>query len=151
MRTKNSKLSDEELVSAIGTNARLSSEKLARKLKVSPTTVRRRIKTAIRKGIMRTFAVVDPDKVGLKIQAVLGINVSRDNLESVLNTLEKRPNITWLATVTGEYDIIARGAFDSIDQLSKFLEHEIGNIKGITNSESSICLDTPKGRFIALD
>ncbi|RPJ57676.1 MAG: Lrp/AsnC family transcriptional regulator [Dehalococcoidia bacterium] len=151
MRTKKTKFTDEELVSAVGSNARISSEKLAKKLKVSPTTIRRRLKSAMRKDIMRTFAVVDPDKAGLTVQTVLGINLSRENIESVINALENRSEIKWLAAVTGEYDIIARAAFSSIDQLSAFLEHELSNIKGINNCESFVCLDIPKGRFIVLD
>jgi|WetSurMetagenome_2_1015567.scaffolds.fasta_scaffold12571_2 Lrp/AsnC family transcriptional regulator for asnA, asnC and gidA len=151
VRNKRSKLTDEQIVSMIGDNARLSAEKLARKLKVSPTTVRRHLKAATRKGIIHTVAVVDPDKVGLTLQAVLGFNVSRDSLDSIMDKLEKESEIKWLVAVTGEYDIMARAAFTSIDELSAFLRDKLSNIKGINNTESFICLNIPKGRFISLD
>jgi len=150
MKTKRTKLSDEELIRYIGHNARLSAEKIGKKLQVSPTTIRRRLKAATRKGLMRTIVLVDPDKAGLKVQAIVGFNVSRDNLDSALNALEKQSAIKWLATVTGQYDILARAAFPSIEDLSAFLRDTIANIQGINNSESFICLDIPKGRLISM-
>ena len=151
MRTKRNKLTDEKLISYIANNARQSAEQISKKLQVSATTVRRRLKTAVREGIMRNVALVDPDKAGLAVQAVLGFNVSRDNFEITLNYLERQPAIKWLAAVTGEYDIVARAAFTSFDELSAFLRDTVGNIKGINNAESFICLETPKGRYISLD
>jgi DNA-binding Lrp family transcriptional regulator len=82
---------------------------------------------------------------------VLGINVSRDNLNSVLNALERLSEIKWMAVVTGRFDIVARAAFASTEDLSLFLRETLGNIKGINNSESFICLETPKGQFIPLE
>ena len=69
---------------------------------------------------MRTVAVVDPVKAGLVVQAVLGFNVSRENLESVISALETQSEIKWLATVTGGFDIIARAAFHSVESYRPF-------------------------------
>ena len=150
-RIARKKLTDELLLRAIGDNSRMSAEKIARKLNVTPTTIRRRLKTATRKGLMRTVAVVDPAKAGLDVLAVLGFNVSRENLQSVISSLETQSEIKWLATVTGGFDIIARTAFHSVEELSTFLRETPSDIKGIDNIESFISLDTPKGRFISLD
>ena len=78
---------------------------------------------------MRTVAVVDPVKAGLNIKAVFGFKVSRENLESVISALETQSEIKWLATVTEGFDIIARTAFHSTEELSTFLQETLSGIK----------------------
>ena len=149
MCARTSRVTDEQLVSLIGGDARLSAEKLSKKLKMSPTTVRRRLKAATRKGIIRTVPLIDPAKAGLHVQVLFGFNVSRNDLDSTLKALEGHTEIKWLAIVTGGYDIMARAAFGSVEELSSFLRDRISEIKGIKKAESFLCLDVAKGRFIS--
>lgn len=136
---------DEKLIKVLGTDARQSSEKVAKKLHVSPTTVRRRLKTLSRSGMLQTAAVVNPAKAGLTLQTIIGLNVSHDSSDAIVLALERSPDITWIATTTGRYDILVKAAFKSTGELSEFIQTTLAGIKGIKDSETFICLDVVKG------
>ncbi len=67
-------LLDEHLIKLLAQDARVSSEVLANKLKVTPATVRRRLNELIKNKVVRILAAVDPNKVGLSLAAVRWYN-----------------------------------------------------------------------------
>ena len=141
---------DEKLIKAMSSDARQSAEKLAKKLKVSPTTVRRRLKAIVKNGTVRTFAMVDQAKAGLALQAVIGFNISHNSTDSILQALESQPEIKWIATTTGRYDIIVKAAFPSTAELSEFLQKKLADLRGVQDTETFICLSVHSGSFIEL-
>ena len=56
---------DRQLIRLLEKDARQSSEQLAKKLAVSSTTVRRRLRRLIQQGVLRIVAVVEPKKAGV--------------------------------------------------------------------------------------
>jgi|WetSurMetagenome_2_1015567.scaffolds.fasta_scaffold21226_2 DNA-binding Lrp family transcriptional regulator len=141
---------DEKLIKALSSDARQSAEKLAKRLKVSPTTVRRRLKTITKNGTLRTFAMVDPAKAGLALQAVIGISISHNTTDAIIQGLESQPEIKWIATTTGRYDIIIKAAFPSTAELAQFLQKKLSALRGIQDTETFVCLDVHSGGFIEL-
>ena len=141
---------DEKLIKLLGTDARQSAEKLAKRLKVSPTTVRRRLKTITRNGTIRTVAVVDPVKAGIGLQAVICFNITHEDADNIVKTLEKFSEVKWIGITTGRYDIIVKAAFVSTAELSDFIQKKLSGVRGIKDTETFICLDVNGGRFIEL-
>ncbi len=133
-------LLDKQLIELLEEDARKSSDIIARKLKVSPATVRRRIRKLIQDGTMRIAAIVDPAKVGLPLAAILAIDVDHEKLESVIENLAKQPEINWFSTTTGRFDIIALARFPSTDALSQFVQKRLTKIEGVKDSETFVCL-----------
>jgi len=141
---------DEQLVTLVGHDARQSSELLAGKLNLSAATVRRRLRRLIQSGLLRIIGVVEPVKFGFSLSVMITLNVDHDKLESALEVLINRPEIRWASTTTGRFDIVALGRFRSTDSLSDFLKKELSQIKGVRDSETLVCLDVKKGRYVAL-
>lgn len=131
---------DEQLIKLLQEDATQTSRVLAKKLNLSPVTVRRRIKKLIRNKVMRIGAIVDPRKIGIPLSVVISLDVAPDKLPSVLKELAKRPEITWVSSTTGRFDIVALARFSSTDGLSKFIQSEISMIDGVKDSEVSVCL-----------
>ena len=140
---------DFRLAQIVGRDARRSSEEIAKELNVNPATVRRRLKSLIDNGYLHIVGVVDPVDFGLPVAAILGLDVDNDKLESVLNLLKEQPEIRWAAATTGRFDITAIGRFPSIAELHVFIMKQLGHVKGLRNTETSICLNIEKGRTIA--
>lgn len=138
---------DEKLILLLGQNARQSSQAIAKKLKVTPGTVRRRIRELLRSGILRIVGVADGAKVGLPLSVAMAFNVEHDKLASAVKTLANKPEIKWLASATGRYDVIAMAQFRSTDELYDFIQSEITPIEGLKESETFICLRVEKGQF----
>jgi len=135
---------DEQLINLLMKDARQSSGTLAKQLLVSSSSVRRRMKKLIDQGVIRIVALPEPGKLGLPLEAVIALDVEHDRLNSTMDALRKYPQVTWLAAVSGRFDIIAHALFPSTEELFKFMESEIGRMEEIKNSETFICLHVEK-------
>ena len=132
---------DRQLINILNDNAEYSSEILAKKLNVSSSTIRRRISKLTQQGILRIIAIPDPERIGFHTVIVLGLNVDREKLDSILLQLSNRLDvIKWLSATTGRFDIMAIAWFRSSDDLYYFLEVELNKIHGIKNIEMFISL-----------
>lgn len=142
---------NDQLINELARNAHLSSRALAKKLNVSPSTVRRRCGRLLQAGTVRIVAVVDPPKVGIHIVAVIALQVSNENLQSLVKTLCDQPEVSWLAVTSGRFNILALAAFSSTDALSRFLQTRLPKAQGLNGAETLICLQVKKGKFMHLE
>ncbi len=134
---------DRRLIELLQENAHRSSGALAKLLGVSSSTVRRRTKALVQKEVIRFVANPDPVKLGYTIMAISAFDIDHANLQPVLETLNNRADIHWLAAVSGRFDAMASVWATSTDELFKWLD-EIGKIEGIKNIETFICLHIRK-------
>ncbi len=139
---------DEKLALLLGEDGRQSSETLAKKLKVSSATVRRRLRILIHSGALKLIALVDPTKFGFPVTVVITLSVTHDKLKVALDFLSDLPETKWVSTTTGRYDIVVLAQFRSNDRLSEFMMKELANVEGLKDSETFICLDIQKGFYV---
>ena len=111
-------------------DARQNNEILAKKLNLSAATVRRKLRKLINSGLLKVIGVVDPTKFGFPLTVVIGLDVSHNKLESSMEALAQRPEITSVATTTGRFDIIAYGYFRSTAYLSEFMSKVLAELEG---------------------
>lgn len=85
------------------------------------------------------------------IIVLLNVFVESQELESVTKALEKLPQVTDLYEVTGEYDLVALIATDSINTFRDLLKNRILRIKGIRSTVSAVVIHTHKkeGKSVA--
>ena len=136
---------DKQLISLLQKDGRQKTEVLARQLKVSPSTVQRRIRKLVQDGTIRIAAIVDPSRVGLSSAAAVRIHVAQGKLVSVMTELARESAVRFVSSTTGRFDMLAFMRFRSNDELSEFLEEKLANTNGIMNSETFICLDVKYG------
>ncbi len=141
---------DKPLIQLLGGDALQSSEVLAKQLNVSAATVRRRIRRLIKDGTLRIVAVVDPNKVGLPLAALLALDVPHEQLDMVTDALAKHPDVKWVSTTTGRFNIMAMVRSSSTDDLATFMQKELPKLEGVRNSETLICLRVKKGQYIRI-
>ena len=135
---------DEQIAQLLGEDARQSSEKLAKKLRVSAATVRRRLRKLINNDMLRIVGVVDPASFGFPVWAVITPRIDRRMVNKALEQLEKRPEARFISTTTGRWDILVTARFRSNDHLSEFLEKELANLDGLRDTETAIALQVKK-------
>jgi Lrp/AsnC family transcriptional regulator for asnA, asnC and gidA len=141
---------DEKLIRLLGRNAQQNSETLAKQLNVSAATVRRKLKRLIQSDLLRIVGVANPDKFGYPMGVVITLDMEHDKIEEAMKVLAKRPEIGWLSSTTGRYDIIAVAGFSSTEGLSHFLTRELSKLEGLRGSETFVVLDNKKGHFIPI-
>lgn len=139
---------DERLIEALGKNGRQSSEVLAKQLRVSSATVRRRIKKLTQGGLLRIVAVVDPKNLGFPLAAIIAFNIDHEKVDTAMKALASRSEVKWVSTTTGRFDIIVLAWFASTDELSDFCQRQLAEVDGIRESETFICLEIRKGRLM---
>jgi len=140
-------LLDEELVKLLAQDGRESSEVLAKKLRVTPSTVRRRMNELIKSGIIRITAVVDPKKVGYPLAAIVAYDVEQNKLDSAVNFLSSLREVMWVSTTTGRFDIISAMRFNSTEELNLYINKTMNQIDGLKDSETFVCLHEGKGNY----
>ena len=131
---------DKRLIELLEQDATVSSQVLANQLSLNSSTVRRRMQKLLRQGVIRIFARPEPSKIGLPLIALIAFDVDHEHLSSVIEMLNSRPEVKWLAATSGRFDLIAMVYSASTDELYTFIEKEIGKTEGIKNTETFICL-----------
>lgn len=137
---------DEELTRLLEIDARQSSRVLAEQLGIKPSTVRLRMQHLIQKKVLNIVAILDHTKVGFPITAVISFDVVQEKIESMLEKLAACPEVTWLSSTTGRFDILAHARFRSTDELADFLQCRFSTADGVRNTETSVCLQLKKWR-----
>ena len=137
-------LLDTQLIALLQKDANQTSEKLAEQLSVSPSTVRRRMKTLIGREVIRIVAIPEPKHVGLPLVAVVAFQLEHEKINSFLEVLGRREEVKCLYATSGRFDAIALMWFPSTEQLFEFMEKGIGKLEGIKTTETFICLHTEK-------
>ena len=138
---------DLSIIQALEKDGRRNYTDIAKQLGVVEGTVRKRVKNLLDNKVIRISATPNPRGLGFSVVAIMGLQVQMSALRHVAQILESKPNVQWLAFVTGRYDLIAIVIEKSTEDLSKFIEREISAIPSISRTETFVNLDIVKGLF----
>jgi Lrp/AsnC family transcriptional regulator, regulator for asnA, asnC and gidA len=138
---------DEKIIRLLSKDARQSSQKLAKQLNLSASTVRSRLSKLTRNGNLRYIVAIDPFKAGLPVVAQILVDVEQNKIEQTLEMLINCAEINYVASTTGNFDIILFGCFASHHDLAVFLQKKLGKMEGVRDSQTLISLDIRKGQF----
>ena len=137
---------DKQLIKLLEENAWQTSEAIARQLKVSSATVRRRQKQLVQNGVIRAVAITNPDRTNAGLCAIIALSVSHQDIDDVMQTLASQPEAKWVASTTGQFDILTLVEFNSTEELFQYVRSKLTQIEGIKDSETFVCLHVEKGK-----
>jgi len=133
---------DQQLLSLLRQDARLTVAALAAKLKVSRGTISNRIRRMEDNGVIVGYTVrLRPDVQHNQISAWMRIAVEGNQTRTVIANLLGEPGVATLHDTNGRWDLLAELRAQSLQELGKVLER-IRLLKGISNTETSIHLET---------
>jgi Lrp/AsnC family transcriptional regulator, regulator for asnA, asnC and gidA len=138
---------DRRLIALLMEDASQTNVALARELGVSDGTVRNRIQNLLQQEVMQLVAIIDPWKVGHRIQIFSGLEVDLHRAHEVANTLAELEEVTYVSFTTGEFDILMVAALRSQEELFNFLTIKLGRIEGIRRIRTNQVLKTVKRTF----
>ncbi len=135
---------DYKLLRELLINARNSSRKLAMAVGKSALTIIKRIEKLESAGIIKGYsAVLDFDKLGYNITAVINLKVAKGKLKEVETRIAKHPNVFSVYDVTGSYDTVVLARFKSVRSLDNFLKL-IQTYPFVEGTQTSIALNVIK-------
>jgi Lrp/AsnC family transcriptional regulator for asnA, asnC and gidA len=104
-------------------DARKSHRDIADKLGVAEGTIYNRVNKLQDMGIIKRFMVdLDFSKLGYDLTAVIGLIVDGGFLQEVEEKIAKKPNVSALYDVTGDYDALIVAKFREREELDKFIK-----------------------------
>ena len=142
---------DLKLIQELQKDGRMSHVDLAKKLGVVEGTVRKRIRNLVGNNIIKTITIPNLRKLGYNFMSFMALEVRMANLREIAENLAKKPNVCYLAFVTGRYDMVAFVMTRSPEELSYFIEKEISAIPGIRRTETFVNLEILKGGWPMID
>jgi len=131
---------DKKLLMILQENAKTPYSKISGVLGVSEATVHLRIKKLLKLGVIKNFqAIVDAEKVGKNVLAIVAITATPQKYEQVLEELKKIDDVYEIYDVTGEYYTITKVRVKNRDELAKVLDR-IGSIDGVQSTRTMYVL-----------
>ena len=113
---------DREILQILQQNSRTSLKTIAEKTFLSSPAVSARIEKLEKDNIITAYqAQVNPTKLGYHIIAFINLNVLPEDKQKFYKYAEKIPNILECSSVTGEFSVIMKVAFESTMELDTFL------------------------------
>ena len=135
---------DNQIVEILKKDGRASNAHIARALGVSEGTVRRRLRMLIEGGVIHVNVSLDPVKMGLTTEAIIGLEVDPDKMDPVCASLADFDEIGYVTLTTCAMDVFAWGRFSSTESLGLFLRSKVGKIPGVRRTETYMCISVRK-------
>lgn len=133
---------DEDLIGLLREHARMPTAEIARRLKLSRTTVHARIERLEREGIIRGYcARLSEDFETGFVRAHVMVTCAPRHAGNVGAALKKLREVRALHSVSGPFDLIAIVAARTVAGLDRVID-EIGTLDGVERTTSSIILST---------
>ena len=133
---------DEALLAVLRENARASAAEIARRLKLSRTTVQSRIQRLERLGVIAGYTVrVGDDFEREQVRALIMITVYPKQMPAVVEALRQMPEVRSLQSVSGVWDLAAVALVPTIGDMDA-LTDRIGALDGVERTTSSLVLSS---------
>jgi Lrp/AsnC family transcriptional regulator for asnA, asnC and gidA len=140
---------DKKILNILQENDKLSYHKIAKKLKMSASTIHSRVKKMKQQGIIKSFsAIIEPKKVGFDSMALIGLTVKANKMVKVADVLTQYKEVQIVSTSTGDHDLIALIIAKEEKDLWRFINQKVKTIDGINGRiDVSSFLDVYKFDF----
>ena len=138
---------DERILKNLMVDARSSARQLALKLGISTVTVLSRIKKLEREKIIKGYtALIDHEKLGYNLTAIIEIIAKKDKIIDMEVEISKIENVCGVYDITGNTDTLVIAKFKSRNELSEFVKG-LASIPNIENTITHVVLNTTKEDF----
>ena len=137
---------DLKILTLLQPNSYLSNVELAKKLGMAPSAVLERVKKLEQRGIITGYPTrINPEALNLNLLAFIFIKSSEGpGNVTVAKQLAKFPEILELHHIAGEDCYIAKVRAKDPLSLVQFMRERFSKVKGITNTKTTIVLQTVK-------
>ncbi len=135
---------DYKILDKLNENARKSYREIARELDISLTTVANRIKRMeTEKIIERYIPLINQEKIGFDLTAVINVKISQGKLLEVQEIISKDNHVSGVYDITGDWDSLIIAHFKDRRDLNGFIKG-ILSIANVEKTNTQIVLNIVK-------
>jgi len=127
-------------------DGRRSYTAIAAAVGLSEAAVRSRVKALIDSGVLQIVAVTDPLTLGFGVMASIGVTVTGD-ARAVADALSEIAEVDYCVLTSGRYDLQLEVVCRDNEHLLAVINDRIRPVKGVRETETSICLRVHKQTY----
>jgi Lrp/AsnC family leucine-responsive transcriptional regulator len=131
---------DRKILHALQKDARVKNADLARQLGVAPSTMLERVRRLEERGYFNGFkAIVDPEKLGLGVQALISVSLGQHSTKTIRpfeQAVKSIPNIMVCYHVTGRFDYMLHIVAKNLNELGILVKEKIASLPGVGKTET---------------
>jgi Lrp/AsnC family transcriptional regulator, leucine-responsive regulatory protein len=139
---------DVQLLKLLQDDGRITNADLAKSVGLSPPSVLQRVRALERSGFIRGYtALLDPDRLGLKITAFAMVSLSLHQdmpIERFRRSVQEIEEVQECYHVSGEYDFLLKIVVRDMKAYEALIREKISKIRGIRQINSSFVFGIPK-------
>ena len=135
---------DQKILGHLSENARISNREIAQLVGLAEGTVRTRIKRMQDDKCIRFTALTQEFDVATPTLCYVGLRVDLEQLSAVASALSDLPEVRFVATTLGRFDIFTVVVVESVEDLSQLVSDKFMKIKGVRRSYTSVSTKTLK-------
>ncbi|MQA79418.1 MAG: AsnC family transcriptional regulator [Streptosporangiales bacterium] len=135
---------ESRIVEALGRDGRMSVTDLASAVGTSASTVRRRMDSLSRRGILHFRTVVEPSILGFGAEYMLWLETEPTRTATVAARLAAHPAVRYLVGTSGEYTLFGACALTRGEDLADFLSEALGDGRGVRRAHPHLVLRAAK-------
>lgn len=139
---------DVRIVAELQKDGRRSISQLADTVGLSDTPCARRVRLLEAAGVIESYAaIIDPARVGLKVQAFVRVKLNRhadDTVAQFQEAVEALEGVASCYAMTGDYDFLLHVVATDLESLSNFVLKSLLRVPCVRDVHSSIVLETMK-------
>ncbi|MCG8620303.1 MAG: Lrp/AsnC family transcriptional regulator [Desulfobacterales bacterium] len=141
---------DKKILNTLQENGKITNSKLSQIVGISAPATLERVKRLEQSGVISHFtAVVDPERIGFSIMAIVSISLSLSKLSSVAEIKERFAELEEVIEcyqIAGANDFILKVIAKDIKTYGEFMNQKLTQIDGIQSIQSSFIIDNIKNK-----
>jgi Lrp/AsnC family transcriptional regulator for asnA, asnC and gidA len=135
---------DRLILQALQVEGRTPFTQIARQAGVSETTIRTRYQKLVDRGIVRAVGIIDPGALGYEAAAMVAVSAEPGMADQIARTITKVPEVSYLITTLGSYDLILEVFCRDLSHLTDVLTRQIQQIPGVRTTETLVIAEKYK-------
>jgi len=141
---------DTAILRSLIKNSRITISQMSKEIDIPDATISNRLKKLEDDIIKRYTMILDWQKIGLEITAIIIIQTESEKHESVKEELSKLEEVSEVYSVSGEYDILIKVWVPGIEELNQLINAKIRSIDGVEDLTEMIVMERVKEDIIPI-
>lgn len=136
---------DKKICNILTENSRISISSISKKTGIPNSTISNRIHKLEEKNIIKQYTtILDHEKIGINITAMIIIQTETEKHENVEKQLPKLEEVTHVYSISGEYDVLIKVEAMNLEELNEIINSKIRTIDGIEELRELIVMEELK-------
>lgn len=136
---------DQEIVSLLIENARISYSDIGEKIGISRVAVKARIQALEQRGIIEEYTtIINPQKISGAVSCYFEIEIAPNRLAKVTELLNANDTVTQIYRVTGKDKLHVHAVASSAEEMEVFLHTVIDPLPGVISCSCNMILSRIK-------